>query len=208
MDDVGNFKSCIFQRLKINSFSLSKVSYKWSKDDKGELIEIEGPSQLKFIGTEKRHNLARTTKPISKYSSSFYFEATIINSGDDGEIAIGLTKANPNTRSGYLPGWRSNPTLGIGYHGDDGGIFHESNKAIEHGEKYKAKDVVGCYLVRTRMSDEEIILVQFTKNGNKTLTPRIISNDEWYPTIGIGSPGAIVDTNFSINGFTFDVKGM
>ena len=174
-------------------------------DDKGEKIVIESSSQLKFVGTEIEANLVRATRPIDKDSSSFYFELKVVNSGEEGAIAIGLTQANVNTRSGYFPGWKN---LGIGYHGDDGGIFHESSKAIERGEPYATGDVVGCYLCRTQMNDEEITLVQFTRNGKKILSPRILPNADWYPTIGLASPGAIVETNFDTNQSIIDTKGL
>ena len=185
----------------------SLETYHWSMNDKGEHIRIKTPSQLEFIGDEIKENLIRTTKAIGKASSSFYFEAKMINSGKDGVIAIGLTQANPSTRSGHFPGWKSEPTLGIGYHGDDGGIFYESNKAIERGESYATGDIVGCYMCRTRMNDEDSTLVQFTRNGKMILFPRMITNDDCYPTIGLGSPRAIVDTRFDINEFSFDMNG-
>ena len=123
-------------------------------------------------------------------------------------IAIGLTKKSPNIRSGHLPGWETNPKLGIGYHGDDGGVYHESINAVEQGKQFTTGDVVGCYMSFTRVNDEDITLTQFTKNGKKILSPRIISNADWFPTIGIGSPGAVVDTNFGIDQFIFNIKGM
>ena len=176
-------------------------------EDKGKKIVIETPSQLKFVGTQIEENLVRTTKPIHKESSSFYFEVKVVNSGEEGVVAIGLTQANQNTRSGHFPGWITDPTLGIGYHGDDGGIYHGSRKAIEHDEQYTTGDTVGCYLCRTRMNDEEITSVQFTRNGKKILYPRTLANADWYPTIGLASPGAIIDTNFDTNQSILDTEG-
>ena len=98
--------------------------------------------------------------------------------------------------------------MGIGYHGDDGGIFHASNAPIEIGEVYTSGDVVGCFFCRTQKNDDQINLVQFTKNGERVLLPRIIANQEWYPTIGISSPGAIVDTYFDPNQFLYNDKGI
>ena len=73
--------------------------------------------------------------------------------GDNAELAIGLTKADSDTRTGCMPGWPSDfsgqkifSTLGIGYHGDDGGIYHYTGRPIERGEAYTTGDVVGCYL--------------------------------------------------------------
>ena len=152
--------------------------------------------------------MVRTTKPIERESSTFYFEVKVVNSGENGVIGIGLTQADPETRSGYFPGWKLKQTLGIGYHGNNGGIYHDSNREIEVGEPYTTGDVAGCYLCRTRINDEELNLVQFTKNGKKILSPRILTSDDWYPTIGLASPGAIVDTNFDLNQLAFDIKSM
>ena len=176
-------------------------------EDKGDLIAIQSPSKLKFIGTELKENLVRTTDPIPLTATSFYFEAKVVSCGNEGVIAIGLTQSNPNTKSGYFPGWNSDPSLGIGYHGDDGGIYHNSGRAVEKTEPFITNDVVGCYMCRTTLNNDEITLVQFTRNGEKILSPRIITNDKWYPTIGLGSPGAIVETNFGVNQFLFNVKG-
>lgn len=131
----------------------------------------------------------------------------MIDCGEEGVIAIGLTQANPVTRSGQFPGWPDN-TLGIGYHGDNGGIYHNSGRPIELTEFYTTGDIVGCYICRARISDKDISLVQFTKNGVKLLFPRVLENAEWYPTVGIGSPGAIVDTNFGGRQFSYNPKGM
>ena len=154
-------------------------------------------------------NIIRTTKPISENSASFYFEAKVVNSGKDGIVAIGLTQTNPNTRTGLLPGWDKDPSLGIGYHNHGtGGIYHGNTyHAVEPGEPYRTGDVVGCYICRTQMNGDEINLVQFTKNGAVISSPRVITNDEWYPTIGIGSPGVLIESNFGENTFFFNPSG-
>ena len=154
-------------------------------------------------------NIIRTTKPISENSASFYFEAKVVNSGKDGIVAIGLTQTNSNTRTGHLPGWDSDPSLGIGYHGDGkGGIYHGNFiPADELGEPYTTGDVVGCYICRTQMNGDKINLVQFTKNGAVISSPRVITNDEWYPTIGIGSPGVLIESNFGEKAFCFNPSG-
>lgn len=190
-------------------------SFEWSKKDKGNLIEIESPTRLRYpdinFSSQILNNI-RTTKPIFQTSAAFYFEAKIVSCGPGScIIAIGLTQANPHTRSKCFPGEKKNfsrSTLGIGYHGYDGGIYHESFRAIEGTDYYKRDDVVGCYACRAQLNGNDIILVQFTKNGKKIFGPRILKNFEWYPTIGFGEPGVIVDTNFGSNQFTFNVEGM
>ena len=196
-----------------NIRSLCLGLFEWSSKDKGELIIIDSPSQLRFTGSEFSMadlTIVRTTQPISQMVPSFYFEAKIIDSGKEGVIAVGLTQSSPKTRKGHFPGWNTHPTLGIGYHGDEteeGGIYHESSQPIERGESFTTGDVVGCYVNHSIMNGDEITLVQFTKNGSKIFSTRIITNEEWYPTIGLGSPGIIIQTNFDSKSSRFDVKG-
>ena len=141
--------------------------------------------------------------------TSFYFEIKVIDGGKNDLICIGITEADPTTRSGCCPGWDTFPTLGIGYHGDDGNIFHKSGNAelAYFAEKFTTGDVVGCLLYRARREDQEINLVQFTKNGKKVNVPRIVKTKVWYPTIGISSPGASVETNFGQHPFLHRREG-
>ena len=155
---------------------------------------------------EDDDQMIRTTKSVPKSLASFYFEIKILDRGDGGVIGIGLTQADPETRSGAFPGW-PHPTLGIGYHGDDGGIYHDSSRPKFDGELYSTNDVIGCFMCRFRDGEEDVTMVQFTKNEKKVLSPKIIPNAEWHPTIGIASDGASIDTNFGNNKFTFNPKG-
>ena len=50
-------------------------------------------------------------------------------------------------------------------------------------------------------------MVRFTKNGKKLSFPRFLKNEEWYPTIGIASPGASLETNFGENQFAYSPEG-
>ena len=78
---------------------------------------------------------------------------------------------------------------------------------VRLAEPFTTGDVVGCFLSRTRINDEDINLVQFTKNGKELLSPRVLENAEWYPTIGMASPGASVTTNFGEESFSYCLKG-
>ena len=181
---------------------------------------IEEPSRLSTLGVCHNcfiRNLIRTTTPIpQKNWTSFYFEAKIVQGGSNDIIAIGLTEADPNTRTDCMPGWdtdyggsHSYSTLGIGYHGDDGGIFKGSgrfrfNKIVS----FTTGDVVGC-LVQARVkcingTDQETTTVEFTKNGKiRTISPVHIKDAVWYPTIGMASAGSVVETNFGEHPFLY-----
>ena len=154
------------------------------------------------------HNLIRTTKPIpQKNWTSFYFEAKIVKGGSNNFIAIGLTEADPNTRTNCMPGWDTDntrkhkySTLGIGYHGDDGGIYHQNGgAAVDYFESFTTGDVIGCLVhhINVDGTQKEGTTVEFTKNGKKgPISPFLIKDAVWYPTIGIASIGAVVETNF------------
>ena len=131
---------------------------------------------------------------------SFYFEVEIIRCGIDASVNIGLTQYDPSTRSGCQPGWPTrygtkNHSLGIGYHSDNGGIYQDSPRALVSTETFTTGDVVGCLLSRITIGvlfRKEMIEVQFTKNGQKLLNPRKLENADWFPTIGMLSPGGFI----------------
>ena len=141
--------------------------------------------------------------------TSFYFEIKIVKSGRNAEIVIGVTQADPNTRTGCLPGWDGGDydeneysTLGTGYHGDDGGIFYSSgDEHFDTVETFSTGDVVGCLI---KVTIDEKIAVHFTKNGMKiSSVPVLLEMAVWYPTIAFASPGAMVDTNFGEHPFLY-----
>ena len=181
--------------------------------DKGDRITIEEPSRLSYVGSSELHNLIRTTKPIpQKNWTSFYFEAKIIKGGSNDFIAIGLTEADPNTRTDCMPGWdtdnwgNSYSTLGIGYHGDDGGIYKGSGQSRYVRHPFTTGDVVGLliHINGINGTHQENTTVEFTKNGKiGTMYPIRIKDAVWYPTIGIASIGAVVETNFGEHPFLF-----
>jgi len=184
--------------------------YEWSSEDKGDLINILHRSGLTFIGDSKVRNLIRTTEPVPISVKSFYFEAKIVERGDKCTMVIGVTQSDPETRSGVHVGWNRFPTLGIGYHSDDGGIFHKTISFSDEGtlkaEPFTEGDTVGCFLYQNSFHGTIITQVQFTKNGEKVLSPIQIDNAEWHPTISMSSPGLSIDTNFGEGPFEFDPK--
>ena len=148
-------------------------------------------------------------------TSSFYFEIKIVNSGANDIIGIGITQYNPSSRSGSFPGW-SYYSTDIGYHGDDGKIFYNNSKSkyANQAGLYSSGDIVGCLVYHIQIEDEDFIVVQFTNNGKKISYPRIIKTTDansqfyqWFPTIGMASPGAIVDTNFGERPTLYLVQG-
>lgn len=106
------------------------------------------------------------------------------------------------TMSNSFEGSHSYSTLGIGYHGDDGGIFKGSgNSPYDTFESFTTGDVVGLLF---HINGINGTTVEFTKNGKiGTMYPIRIKDAIWYPTIGIASIGAVVETNFGEHPFLY-----
>ncbi|XP_065198747.1 SPRY domain-containing protein 3-like [Sycon ciliatum] len=75
-----------------------------------------------------------------KISPEFnYFEIEIISWGMEGRIGLGL--AHSDYPLGNMPGWRQGS---IGYHADDGRLFHENGHGSQFGPKCAVGDRMGC----------------------------------------------------------------
>lgn len=101
-----------------------------------------------------------------------------------------------------LPGWDDES---IGYHGDDGGLFHGTGaRRARLGPKFGPGDVVGCGI------DYRSSVVFFTHNG-RLLSRTLVLNKrqaqaEWYPVVGMDSE-SWVSANFGVDRpFRFDLQ--
>ena len=151
-------------------------------------------------------SLIRTTESILPTSKKCYFEITIINPGKTGIIGIGLMKNNTESRDGVLPGWLDDS---IGYHGNDGGIYHNGRSPITSSVTFTTGDTVGCLVEMVfPYIGMPYQICSFAKNGKKlNLEPiRLLNNEGLYPTIAMDSPGAAVKTNFGERDFTWHIQ--
>ena len=143
-----------------------------------------------------------------------YFEVTIvkqvqytIESGRPQQapinecVAIGLSTQSFQQKYS-MPGW---DTESIGYHSDDGGIFHGKGVAARHGQPtFGPGDTVGCGVeYRSKR-------IFFTKNAKflgyefGRLRRDFVENG-LYPTVGIDTNCPIF-VNFGEHPFTFNLK--
>lgn len=89
-----------------------------------------------------------------------------------------------------------------GYHGDDGNSFCSSGNGQSYGPTFTTNDVIGCGV---NLVDNTCF---YTKNGHhlgiafRDLPPKL------YPTVGLQTPGEIVDANFGQKPFQFDIFDM
>jgi len=135
--------------------------------------------------------------------------------GYNGQVCIGLSQTSPDRKSNYGIDWKHSSHLCVGYHGDDGKIYHgdyqNSVPILGNGPyhianqsvRYKSGDVIGVFLERNMVLKEKITILQFTKNGTKVHNLISKGDVDWYPTIKIRSPKAIVETNFGDTQFLF-----
>ena len=143
--------------------------------------------------------------PIPQELRKYYFEVRINDQGQNASIGIGLTKMNQQCKNGRMPGWDEGS---LGYHADDGGIYHNQEGKQETCETYTSQDVVGCMMTRMNIDDMPYIIVYFTKNGRKLQPVRCLQEGDYYPAIGMGSVGAKVTANLDEHNFLYNDNGI
>ncbi|XP_066923576.1 ran-binding protein 9-like [Clytia hemisphaerica] len=173
----------------------------WSSQDKCSHIGLsQNNLRAHYKGVGKTHKdaaSARASYPIPAGCGLYYFEVKVISKGRDGYIGVGLCAHGVNTSK--LPGWEKDS---YGYHADDGHSFCASAAGEAYGPTFTTGDIIGCGLNLINKT------CFYTKNGVnlgiafKDLIPNL------YPTIGLQTPGEIVDVNFGQQDFVFDIEEM
>ncbi|XP_016283200.1 ran-binding protein 10 isoform X1 [Monodelphis domestica] len=193
----------------------------WSPKDKYNYIGLSQSNlRVHYKGHGKNHKDAasvRATHPIPAACGIYYFEVKIVSKGRDGYMGIGLSAQGVNMNR--LPGWDKHS---YGYHGDDGHSFCSSGTGQPYGPTFTTGDVIGCCVNLINNT------CFYTKNGH-SLEGKL--TQEWnhspptekqrislksiaftdlpanlYPTVGLQTPGEIVDANFGQQPFVFDIE--
>ncbi|XP_023246732.1 ran-binding protein 9 [Copidosoma floridanum] len=112
-------------------------------------------------------------------------------------MGIGLSAHGVNVNR--LPGWDKNS---YGYHGDDGHSFCSSGTGQPYGPTFTTGDVIGCGV---NLVDNTAF---YTKNGNHLGIAFTDLPPNLYPTVGLQTPGEVVDANFGQSPFVFDIADM
>ncbi|XP_060603325.1 uncharacterized protein LOC132756307 [Ruditapes philippinarum] len=125
-----------------------------------------------------------------------YFEIEILSLGRRGTIAIGLVPSNyPDNMQ---PGWGQKS---IGYHADDGNLYHEFGQGKRFGPKCLVGDKIGCYLFNSDISPADrnvfmlmgvtLVTAVFTRNGKKVGEKAIRLNRflQLFAAVGMHSSG-------------------
>ena len=129
--------------------------------------------------------VAQTSQPLA-LNAMTYYEVEIIECSE--KCTVGMGAALPQCPQDTIPGWLKDS---IGYHGDDGKLFHQSGKGVPFASPWKLYDVIGCG-IRSSEHDrvENTVQVYFTKNGMElghttaTVPPR-----GFFPVVGLHEPG-------------------
>ncbi|XP_002739300.1 ran-binding protein 9 [Saccoglossus kowalevskii] len=173
----------------------------WSPKDKYNFIGLsQNNLRVHYKGTGKTHKDAasvRATHPIPAACGLYYFEVKIVSKGRDGYMGIGLSAQGVNNNR--LPGWDKHS---YGYHGDDGHSFCSSGTGQPYGPTFTTGDVIGCGV---NLIDNTCF---YTKNGHNLGIAFTDLPPNLYPTVGLQTPGEVVDANFGQSPFVFDITDM
>lgn len=204
-----------------DSFDLFKLSSRWASGEaESSSTEIEAeevPSHLNTFNSSGMFHMVSTDKMSVQYVGNpqhgydvgavqancpaptrriaYYFEMTVKNAGQKGQVAIGFTTKEFNLRR--QPGWEANS---CGYHGDDGYLYHGQGKGEPFGPTYTSDDTVGAGI---NYSTQEFF---FTKNGELVGTVSKDIKGLLYPTIAVHGPNEEVTVNFGKQPFRFDIE--
>ncbi|XP_028172721.1 ran-binding protein 9-like isoform X1 [Ostrinia furnacalis] len=210
MDSQNQVQSDTVDRLKLLYPNVNEdetpLPRAWSTKDKFSYIGLsQNNLRVHYKGHGKTHKDAasvRATHPIPASCGLYYFEVRIVSKGRDGYMGIGLSAhgVNMNRLPGSpFPGWDKHS---YGYHGDDGHSFCSSGTGQPYGPTFTTGDVIGCGV---NLVDNTCF---YTKNGHhlgiafRGLPPNL------YPTVGLQTPGEVVDANFGQQPFVFDIEDM
>ncbi|XP_017321309.1 ran-binding protein 10 isoform X6 [Ictalurus punctatus] len=171
----------------------------WSPKDKYSYIGLsQNNLRVHYKGHGKNHKDAasvRATHPIPAACGIYYFEVKIVSKGRDGYMGIGLSAQGVNMNR--LPGWDKHS---YGYHGDDGHSFCSSGTGQPYGPTFTTGDVIGCCVNLINNT------CFYTKNGHSLGVAFTDLPPNLYPTVGLQTPGEIVDANFGQHPFVFDIE--
>ncbi|CAH1164433.1 unnamed protein product [Phaedon cochleariae] len=173
----------------------------WSPKDKYGYIGLsQNNLRVHYKGHGKTHRDAASVQAIHPIPAScglYYFEVKIVSKGRDGYMGIGLSAQGVNMNR--LPGWDKQS---YGYHGDDGHSFCSSGTGQPYGPTFTTGDVIGCGV---NLIDNTCF---YTKNGHHLGTAFRDIPPNLYPTVGLQTPGEVVDANFGQEPFVFDIEDM
>lgn len=203
--DTTDGQNGVIDRLKIHYPAVNEektpLPRSWSPKEKYSYIGLsQNNLRVHYKGHGKTHRDAasvQATHPIPASCGLYYFEVKIVSKGRDGYMGIGLSAQGVNMNR--LPGWDKHS---YGYHGDDGNSFCSSGSGQPYGPTFTTGDIIGCGV---NLIDNSCF---YTKNGYHLGIAFTDLPPNLYPTVGLQTPGEIVDANFGQEPFMFDIRDM
>ncbi|KAG6486081.1 hypothetical protein ZIOFF_054651 [Zingiber officinale] len=187
-----------------NPIDLSRLASRWRSSDEWKKMveEMDSaepmPSHLNTINSSGLFHIVSTDKMSVLYNETpqhghdvgvvqadcpaptrrlaYYFEMTVKNAGQKGQVTIGFTMQHFKMRR--QPGWEANS---CGYHGDDGYLYHGQGKGESFGPTFTTNDIVGAGI---NYATHEFF---FTKNAKLIGTVAKVIKGPLYPTIAVHS---------------------
>lgn len=175
----------------------------WSSKDRHSYIGLsQNNLRVHYKGSGKNNKdtaSVRANYSVPTSCGVYYYEVKIVSKGRDGYIGIGMSAGGVNLNK--LPGWEKSS---YGYHADDGCVFSSSGTGQQFGPVFTTGDIVGCGFNLVERS------IFFTKNGIKlgNAVSDVPANLVLYPSVGLQTPGEIVEANFGDSPFNFDLEAM
>lgn len=149
----------------------------------GRNAEVEGDI-FKFVGASDAVGVVQLVEPMSPMLN--YYEYEIIDRGEKCAIGVGVGEQGyPLDR---MPGWNSN---GIGYHADDGRLFHQDGFGKAFGPTSTVGDRMGCGVDFDTDVGYGYVNIFFTRNGQQIGDPVKMKRPSHglYPIVGLHSEG-------------------
>ncbi|XP_071495948.1 ran-binding protein 9-like [Diadema antillarum] len=175
----------------------------WNPRTKSTFIGLSQHNlRLHYKGMGKTHKDAAsvtTAHPIPASCGIYYFEVTIVSKGREGYMGIGLSTEEFGSNMSRLPGWDKHS---YGYHGDNGHTFNSTGNGQPYGPTFTTRDIVGCGI---NLVDGTCF---YTKNGVHLGIAFTDLPSNLYPTVGLQTPGEVVDTNFGQSPFMFNIEDL
>lgn len=167
-------KSSSAEEEGVKMHTYGRINHAPSTDVSGDVFSFKGGSTGCVM-------IMETLSPMFNY-----YEYIILAKGAEASIGIGIgERGYPLHR---MPGWNRNS---IGYHGDDGKLYHESGGGRGFGPTCTDGDRVGCGIDFDQDITDGYCEVFFTKNGELVGEPVRMKRPLYglYPIIGLHSRG-------------------
>ena len=169
--------------------------------DGGSSLKYNDTNVVEFIGEEcdeSGQTFVRTTKCIPTSKSSYQFEVYIRNGGRGDDLVVGLSTLNAK----QAPGKEDNT---IGFYGN--GKIVQNGKDIICEEGFETGDFISCQVVEVKVQIADNVFTeyvcQFWKNGVYIGPPSKMTGRVLFPSVGLNSPGAMVDVNLGAKPFKY-----